>query len=308
MRRQHWVITRAQLFTLGYSRHAIDHRLATGRLHRVHAGVYAVGRRELTRLGYFMAAVLACGEGAALSQDSAGELWGTRPRRPGPIEVTAPSCHRREGLTVHRGRAEATLRHGIPVTTVLQTLVDLAPRLTRARLERAISEADRLGLTDPERLREGLAAHGRAAAPLRCALDRRTFRLTRSELERRFIPIALRAGLPMPETRATVNGFEVDFWWPDLGLVVETDGLRYHRTPATQTRDLLRDQAHAAAGVERLRFSHEQIAFEAGYVETTLRAVHGRRATTTSERPTAASGAAAANVATKPEPAAASPV
>ena len=97
-------------------------------------------------------------------------------------------------------------------------------------------------------------------------LDRRTFRLTDSELERRFLPLARAAGLPVPLTRQRVNGFEVDFFWPDLGLVVETDGLRYHRTPAQQARDRLRDQAHTAAGLTPLRFTHAQVRFEPGHV------------------------------------------
>ena len=73
-----------------------------------------------------------------------------------------------------------------------------------------------------------------------------------------------------------MNGFEVDFYWPDLGLVVETDGLRYHRTPAQQARDRLRDQTHAAAGLTALRFTHAQVAFEAAHVQAVLRAVAAR--------------------------------
>jgi very-short-patch-repair endonuclease len=74
-----------------------------------------------------------------------------------------------------------------------------------------------------------------------------------------------------------VNGLRVDFFWPGLGLVVETDGLRYHRTPAQQARDLVRDQTHKAAGLETLRFTHHQVAYERGHVERTLRAVARRR-------------------------------
>ena len=72
-----------------------------------------------------------------------------------------------------------------------------------------------------------------------------------------------------------VNGFRVDFYWPELGLVVETDGLRYHRTPAQQAKDRRRDQAHVAAGLTALRFTHEQVVRESEYVEETLAAVHG---------------------------------
>jgi very-short-patch-repair endonuclease len=107
-------------------------------------------------------------------------------------------------------------------------------------------------------------------------IDRRTFRLTRSKLERLFIPIAVRAGYPVPLTRQIVNGFEVDFHWPELKIVVETDGLTYHRTAAQQAKDLVRDQAHAAANLLSLRFSHEQIAYEPAYVEAILRRVRGR--------------------------------
>jgi very-short-patch-repair endonuclease len=67
-----------------------------------------------------------------------------------------------------------------------------------------------------------------------------------------------------------VNGFEVDFHWPGLGLVVETDGFRYHRTAATQSRDALRDQTHTAAGLTTLRFSHWQVTHERARVRGVL--------------------------------------
>jgi very-short-patch-repair endonuclease len=107
-------------------------------------------------------------------------------------------------------------------------------------------------------------------------LDRRTFVLTDSELERRFLPIARAAGLGAPSTGERVNGFRVDFFWAVLGLVVETDGLTYHRTPAQQARDRLRDQAHAAAGLTSLRFTHGQVRYAPGHVRKTLAAVAAR--------------------------------
>ena len=91
-----------------------------------------------------------------------------------------------------------------------------------------------------------------------------------------FLPIATRAGLPKPDTKRRVNGFRVDFFWPQLGLVVETDGLRYHRTPAQQAKDRLRDQRHAAAGLTPLRFTHAQVAFEDRHVEGVLLQVAAR--------------------------------
>jgi len=178
------------------------------------------------------------------------------------------------------GEADATIHRGIPVTTPTCTLIDLAVRLPLAELERAVNEADRLKLLTPGSLRADLEVipSRPGSARLGGLLDRHTFVLTRSELEQIFIPIALRVGLGLPLTRRWLSGFEVDFHWPHLGLVVETDGLQYHRTPFQQARDRLRDQAHTAAGLTPLRFTQHQVKFHPGHVERTLRAVAGRLA------------------------------
>jgi very-short-patch-repair endonuclease len=230
-----------------------------------------------------MAAVLACGPGAALSHRSAAALWGLIEPRGGLIEVSVPAHRRsrRKGIAIYRramDEAHVATKRGIPVTAVVLTLVDLAARLGRDALEAAIGEADKRDLTDPEQLRSALTSCRKrpGIAILRRTLDRRTFRLTDSKLERLFLPIARRAGLPVPETRRYESGFRVDFYWPELGLIVETDGLRYHRTPAQQTRDRLRDQRHTAEGLVPLRFTHEQIRYEPRHVEHTLRAVATR--------------------------------
>src|SRR3954452_2924322 len=285
-RRQHGVVARRQLLELGFTDEAIKHRLRNGRLHRVYPGVYAVGRPELTQQGKWMAAVLACGNGAVLSHLSAAVLWGIRPREGIQIEVSVPGRRtpRRPGIRIHRRAAliakDVTTHKGIPVTSPACTLIDMTPRLNDGQREAAVNEADKLDLIDPERLRRELDDRpGRPGTrPLRKVLDRHTFVLTTSELERLFLPIARKAGLPKPETQAHVNGHTVDFWWPDLELVVETDGLRYHRTPAQQARGILRDQAHAAAGLTPLRFPHYQVAFDKPYVEAMLRAVAARLA------------------------------
>jgi very-short-patch-repair endonuclease len=156
--------------------------------------------------------------------------------------------------------------------------IDLATILSRPQLEAAINEADKLDRVDPYSLGASLEERSgqRGVAVLKAILDRRTFVLTRSELERRFLPIARQAGLPKPETQALVNGFEVDFFWPALGLVVETDGLRYHRTPSEQARDRLRDQAHTAVGLTPLRFTHGQVRYEPDHVRRILGAVARR--------------------------------
>jgi very-short-patch-repair endonuclease len=160
------------------------------------------------------------------------------------------------------------------VTSPVRTLIDQAAGLSSRALERAVNEADKHDLVNPVELRKALDSHRgeRGVKRLRTLLDRRTFRLTASDLERLFLPLAADAGLPVPLTRQWVNGFEVDFYWPDLRFLVETDGLRYHRTPAEQARDRLRDQAHTASGLRHLRFTHEQVKYEPDHVLATLRA------------------------------------
>src|SRR3954471_7547999 len=263
--KQHGVVTRAQLLAAGLSGPAIHHRVANGRLHRIHRGVYAVGRPQLDRYGRWLAAVLACGPHAALSHRSAAVLLGLIGGDPDPVEISVPlHVHRtRPGLVVHRrsnlGERDLAKREGIAVTTPARTLVDLAGRLSPGQLEAAINEADRLNLIGPEQLKRALAGErGSVGAPkLRELLDSRIFALTDSELERRFLR---------------------DFYWPSLGLVVETDGLRYHRTPTQQAKDRQRDQAYVLAGLTPLRFTHAQVAREPDRVVSTLRAVTARLA------------------------------
>jgi very-short-patch-repair endonuclease len=271
---QHGVVASDQLREVGYTPQAIYHRIKTGRLHPLHRGVYAVGRANVTEHGRWMAAVLACGEEAVISHSSAAALWRMGSERRGLVELSLPSLSRRcrPGLEIHQRPSledrDLTHEYGIPVTTPVQTLIDMALRLDRSGVERMINEADKYNLTHLPQLREALDARAGepGVAKLRFLLDRRTFRLTKEELERRFLPLARQAGLPTPLTGRFVNDFEVDFYWPDLGLVVETDGLRSHRTPAEQARDRLRDQAHTAAGLTPLRFTHEQVRYEPEHV------------------------------------------
>jgi hypothetical protein len=134
------------------------------------------------------------------SHRSAAALWGICRARANidalqhvDITVEANRRPRREGIRLHRVHRlrdqDRAQRVGIPVTSPIRTLIDLVLVLSATELETAINEADRLELVDPQRLR--LAAEDRAGqhgvAPLCAVLDRRTFRLTDSELERRFL-------------------------------------------------------------------------------------------------------------------------
>ena len=275
------MVTHGELRELGFSDEAIKHRVGTRRLHPMARGVYAVGSPNLTQHGRWMVAVKACGEGAALSHLSAAVLWGVWRREPPEIHVSVPYSANPQhgGIRVHRRKAYETTRFaGIPVTTPECTLIDVTAICERDDVEHMINEADVKRRTNVAKLRQAVDRVGRrpGATGLQRIVDIATFRFTRSALERRFIPIALSAGLSRPLTAQVVNGYEVDFFWPDLKLVVETDGLTFHRTPQKQADDLRRDQRHVAAGLTVLRFSHGQIRYEPERVERVLAEVASR--------------------------------
>jgi very-short-patch-repair endonuclease len=225
-----------------------------------------------------MAAVLAGAEGAALSHRSAASLWAIGREEDGRIDVSVRRrCElRRPGIRFHgrpRLRAEDVLHHDdIPVTSPIQTLLDLATELDSIPLERAVNDADKRGLIDPGALRERLVSHrGQPGVrPLRHLLDKLFFQLSDSDLEIYFRRIVKAAKLAMPLSKQWVNDFEVDFFWPELGLVVETDGLRYHRTPSAQLKDARRDRAHVMAGMTPLRFTHYEVRYEPSRVRAAL--------------------------------------
>jgi very-short-patch-repair endonuclease/predicted transcriptional regulator of viral defense system len=280
--RQHGVIARRDLLALGFTPDAIKHRIATGRLHQVRRGIYAVGRRELTREGRWMATLLASGDDAVLSHGSAASLWGIGPEwRLVEVTVRHRVWSRLSGV---KGRArpslpdqDLTVHRRIPVTTVARTILDQAATpISDASLERLVNEADVARGIDLDLPALRRYCDLRVGEPgvrrLRGLLDPETFRLSDSELERLFRPLAIAADFPQPLTKTIVNGYEVDFYWPDLGLVVEADSLRYHRNAIKQSRDLERDQVHTAAGLTTLRFTHWQVAREPRHVEAVLAA------------------------------------
>ena len=152
------------------------------------------------------------------------------------------------------------------MTDVVTTLVDLASYVTRGRLLRAINQADRLDLIDAHTLRRAIEPYVRrpGLVRLRALLDEQGSAFADSLLELRFLRLVRAAGLPEPESQVQVNEFRVDFFWPTLGLVVETDGPRDHRTPAQQGSDRRRDQTHAAAGMTAIRFTRSAGALRTG--------------------------------------------
>jgi predicted transcriptional regulator of viral defense system len=267
--RQHGLVTSRQLAALGFGRGAISHRLKLGRLHPIHAGVYALGHKRLTTRGRWLAAVLACGEGAALSHRSAAGLWGLIHPRAAPVDVTSRHGRQgRAGISLHQGQIhdeDLTTVDAIPVTAVARTLFDLAEVVDERRLERAFEEADRLGLLEMQAL-EQVCARGRgrhALRPIRRLIAMsRLPPTTRSPLEDHFTGFCQKHQLPPPATNVLILGLEVDALWPRQRLIVELDGFAFHRHHAAFERDRARDSALQAAGYRVVRLTHRRLQAE----------------------------------------------
>jgi hypothetical protein len=261
-RLQWGVVSLAQRRALGFDRGAVVWRVRVGRLHPLHRGVYAVGHRRLAREGTYLAAVLACGEGAVLSHRSAAHHCGLVRSEATRVDVSVPRARRqRAGIRLHRPRAldaqDTTVLRGIPITTVSRTLTDLPAR----QRERALAQAERLRLD---------VGHHRARDPVQA--------LTRSELEARFLELLDEAALPRPQVNVSLDALdhgplEVDFHWPAHQLVVETDGFDTHGTRSAFTSDRRRDAALQAGGHRVVRFSWSDVVGEPETVARRLRAL-----------------------------------
>lgn len=281
--RQHGVVGRQQLLELGIGPMTTHRWLRAGRLHRLHREAFLVGHSRVSRHGRWLAAVLACGNGALLSHRSAAALWGlARPRGP-IVDVTAPSGRQfrpgRDGIQLHRGRihnGEVTERAGIPVTTVARTLFDLAEVVDFRQLQRAWEEADRLHLLRlpaVERVCElGYGRH--ALRPIRRLLvEARAPSYARSPLENRFAEFCREhlTDLPTPLTNISILDHEVDAYWPSHRLAIEMDSWEFHHHRAAFERDRARDAAMQTAGYRVIRLTHRQLETEAPRIATQLR-------------------------------------
>jgi very-short-patch-repair endonuclease len=268
--RQHGVVTRAQLAGLGLGRGAIAHRLRVGRLYLIHRGVYAVGHSALTQEGTWMAAVLACGPRAVLSHRSAAGLWELLQPESRQVEVTVPRGSTRPGICAYQDELaaeEVVERRGIPVTSVLRTCLDLAARVSRAELSRALREAEvRRLITLAELARILDARPGRRGnALVRAVLADAGYGIgrTRSELEAAFTRFLRGHHLPPPKRnrhmRVGAIEIEADCVWPEEQLIVELDGRAFHETATAFERDRARDRALAAHGWTTVRVTWRQL-------------------------------------------------
>ncbi len=279
--RQHGVVARWQLAALGVGGTAIDKRVADGRLRRIHRGVYAVG--PLDRRGYWMAAVLACGEGALLSHRDGAMLWNLRPANRMAIDVTTPGARgrRRSRITVHGtvrlhpdDRAEV---EGIPVTSVPRTLLDLAEVVPLEHVRRAYEAAERHELLDMQAMNELVSrSNGRRGLAALLALldyDPSPGVRSKSDLESRFLDLVREAGLPLPQLNVSVEGFMVDAYWPPGRLVVELQSWEHHAHRQAFERDNERFARLQVAGYTVLPLTYRQLRDQSDWV---IRIIGGR--------------------------------
>jgi very-short-patch-repair endonuclease len=260
--RSHGVVTRRQLVAAGISEDEIDHRIAKGALLCEHRGVYRVGHRAPSVEARYLAAVVACGEGALLSGRAAAHIWGLiKGAAPAP-EVITRTERRIPGVITHRARtpSDATTHRGIPITTVPFTLVALAAQLNAEDLARACHEAGVRYDTTPRQVDEILLRRPNAPGTrrLRSILHGDT-KITLSKLEQRFLELLQDEGLPLPQTNRPAGTRRVDCRWPQHRLTVELDGYRYHRSRHAWEQDRRREREARARGDEFRRYTYGDV-------------------------------------------------
>ena len=257
----HGVVARRELLDAGVTEGQIRQRLRTGALLWEYRGVYRVGHRAPSAGAAYAAAVKACGEGALLSGLAAAYLHGLlRGRAAPPPEVTAPTRRRIEGVSTRHSRyvdpREATSWKGIPVTTVPRTLVDLAAVLSFDELTLACHEAGVRHRTTPAGVESVLerSPRSRGAGNLRRIL-RGEARVTLSRLEKRFLLLLRKVGLPLPRTNRPAGGRRVDCRWAEQRLTVELDSYRYHHSRHAWEQDRRREREAYARGDQFRRYT-----------------------------------------------------
>lgn len=313
---QHAVFGLDQLRELGLSDDAVRKRAKTGRLHRIHHTVYSlVPKALLKREGLYMAAVLACGPGAALSHRSAARLHGLRDYGYTRIEVTVPkrSPRSHEGILVHRSTtltaADVTLVNNIPVTTVARTLLDLGELITGRQLERAFDQADQLEALDGRALDDQLARNPTrpGAKAVRRVLETHYIGSTPTEndFEEAFLALTRSLGLPDPRTQFHIDPgdggplIRADFAWPEKRIVVETDGHKTHGTRQAFESDRRRDQRLTAAGWTVIRTTWRQLKHRPHELQRTLLKLLTTATPAEPEKPAAAGAPARARPRTR---------
>ena len=285
---QHGLVARWQLLEAGCSEGAVKKRIASGRLHRLHTGVYLVGHRLIQREGRWMAAVLASGPGAVLSHRSAAALWGVREDSRAVIDVT--TSHRSRSWRHIRRHVsptppdEQTIRNGIPVTSVPRTIFDLAATEPLDEVQRLLREMefkelwDRLSLWDLVERHPGRRGIRNVIAALEGLKDEPVGE-QKSPLEERFAPFCRRHRLPLPHFNHPIEAggknYVVDCHWPGTNQIVELDGWQAHGTKSAFREDKARDRKLTAAGYTVTHLTWNQLNDEPEEIASDLRVLLG---------------------------------
>ena len=264
---QHGVVSFRQLRELGFSKGHISRAFESGRLRRIHRGVYAVGHARLSDHGRCHAAVLACGAGAVLSHHSAAWLWGFLPRCPQEAAVTTPiRGHRRRGIRVHRAAAlaerDCTSYEGIPVTSAARTLLDLGAVATMRDLTSAVDRARRLNQLDLHALDLLISRHRSSVAAKRLAQALTLYRkpvFDRARSELLFLDALEEENVALPVLNCWVDRWEIDAYWEAERFAVEVDGWESHGTRQAFENDRLRLEEMKLAGIDCIRISARRI-------------------------------------------------
>jgi predicted transcriptional regulator of viral defense system len=267
--RHHQLIRLQDLIQLGYTRDAVGRRVRTGRLYRIHRGVFALHPPPYAPPQRRLAAVYACGVGSAVSHLHAAAALTLVDDPPLPIDVTVPGQRGRKLDGVHTHRVPLLPRDrtgvdGVPCTAAARTVADIAPLLDDEALEDALIAADSLRILNRTRLDELIAERpGRPGISRLAALVADDPVETQHRNERRMFSICREFGIPRPLTqyRVEVAGrtFYADFCWPDIPLVVEFDSWRWHGGRSRVEYDRDRDQLFATAGLPTVRFTRDQV-------------------------------------------------
>lgn len=274
----HGVVTRQEMLQAGITIAEIRARVRSGVLLREHRSVYRVGHRAPSVEASYLAAVKACGSGARLCDEAAGQLLGLLRGAPPPPSVLTLTERRIPGVRTRRVRradpGRALVWHGIPVTDVPDTLVDLARILSLDELARACHEAGVRHGTTPRQVESVLARRGSppGVENLRAVL-RGDAPVTLSVLERRFLALLREAGLQPPQTNRPAGTKRVDCRWPQARLTVELDSYRYHSSRHAWEQDRRREREARARGDEFRRYTYGDVCEEPALMLAELRSL-----------------------------------
>jgi hypothetical protein len=273
--RAHGVATREEMLGAGISRSEIARRVEKGALIRQYPGVYRVGHAAPSIDSDYMAAVKACGDAAMLSGLAAAHLLQLVKGKPPPPEVTAPTERQVRGVKTRRARRRATKVRGIPLTTVPETLVDLAAELSPEELARACHEAGVKYRTTPRQVGTVLKRrpNARGARRLRAVMSGDT-PVTLSEMERVFFEVLRPTGLPLPEANRVASGRRVDLRWPGR-LTAELDSYRFHNSRYSWEQGQRRQREARGRGEEFRRYSWTDVTDEVEAMVADIRQVLG---------------------------------